>query len=183
VLDRAAAHVEHFARLFLRRCANWRSMLAFFKRGNVRGHHRAQDIRAKERMAAGGGDKKSGTPKLGEPITDKGEAAEIAAKAVGASHGYVSAAKKLAKAAPVVAEAARRGKLSITEAKAVAPLLALPALSVAHVAQRGAWVAISRMFATTVALNHKACQQPAQLQGAFSRHQHRLLIETRRWAP
>ena len=35
-------------------------------------------------MAKGGGDKKSGTPKLADPIPDKGEARVIAAKAVGA---------------------------------------------------------------------------------------------------
>jgi hypothetical protein len=36
--------------------------------------------RAKERMAAGGGDKKSGTQKIGEPIGDTGKARDKAAR-------------------------------------------------------------------------------------------------------
>ena len=58
-----------------------------------------------------GGDKKSGVEKVSHPVEDTGKARAIAAKAVGANARYVSDAKKLAKAAPVVAEAAKRGKL------------------------------------------------------------------------
>ncbi len=57
-------------------------------------------------MAAGGGDKKSGTQKIADPSPDAGEAREKAANAVGANHTYVSEAKKLAKTAQDVAKAA-----------------------------------------------------------------------------
>ena len=59
-------------------------------------------------MAAGGGDKKSGIQKVGDPIQNTGEARSIAAKAVGANHTYVSEAKRLTREAPDVAETASR---------------------------------------------------------------------------
>jgi hypothetical protein len=71
--------------------------------------------RAKERQEASRakpGEQVGQAPqKIAGPIAETGDARAIAAKAVGANHSYVSAAKKLAKAAPKVAEAARRGKL------------------------------------------------------------------------
>ena len=52
--------------------------------------------RAEERMAKGGGDKKSGVQKIGHPVEDAGRAAKVAAAAVGANRSYVGDAQKWA---------------------------------------------------------------------------------------
>jgi hypothetical protein len=57
--------------------------------------------------------------KVAGPKAGTGDARSIAAAAVGANHTYVSDAKRLTKEAPDVAEAAKAGKLSMADAKAV----------------------------------------------------------------
>lgn len=75
---------------------------------------------AKERMSAGGGDKKSGTQRIADPIVGAGEAREQAAKATGTNRQYVSDAKKLAATRPDLIEKVRKGEASIPEAKKIA---------------------------------------------------------------
>ena len=55
---------------------------------------------AKERMRAGGGDKKSGTAERPHPVKNKGRARDRAAKAVGTSGRKVQRAKAVKKASP-----------------------------------------------------------------------------------
>lgn len=74
---------------------------------------------AKERMRSGGGDKKSGTAQMPDPIIGQGEAREKAAKAVGASARYVSDAKKIERDFPELAKEIRSGKKNITQANRV----------------------------------------------------------------
>jgi hypothetical protein len=76
------------------------------------------EAEAKERMKAGGGDKKSenardksGTEKIPDPI--QGEAREAAAKLVGVNPRYVSDAKVLQRDNPELAEKVRKGELSM----------------------------------------------------------------------
>jgi len=76
---------------------------------------------AKERMAAGGGDKKSGVETLPHPIEGIGRARDKAAAAVGVSGRLVDAADKVVKqGTPELAAAVKSGKVSVTKAAKIA---------------------------------------------------------------
>lgn len=71
---------------------------------------------AKQRMAAGGGDKKSGKGLNPTPITDAGQSREKAAKIVNVDPTYVSKAQKLKNESPDVFSKVKSGKITITQA-------------------------------------------------------------------
>lgn len=72
---------------------------------------------ARARMALGGGDKRSGTQKIADPIQGKGESRQQAAAAVGVNHAYVSVAKALKETAPGLFEEVQAGAKSLQDAK------------------------------------------------------------------
>lgn len=71
---------------------------------------------AKERQRLSGGDRKSDSANLREPIADSGKASEKAAKLTGASPRYVEEAKKLQDENPELFEQVNSGKKTIHEA-------------------------------------------------------------------
>jgi hypothetical protein len=74
------------------------------------------DKRAKERMTAGGGDKKSGRANLPYPIKDTGQARDQAARAFRVSGKSVDAATKVMKhAIPEVAKAVDQGRIAVSK--------------------------------------------------------------------
>jgi hypothetical protein len=73
---------------------------------------------AKERMAQGGGDKKSGSAPVQHPIEAKGKAAEQAATVMGVGARSVASAKKVVTdGAKQVADAVRAGQVSVKVAE------------------------------------------------------------------
>jgi len=72
---------------------------------------------ARERMAAGGGDKKSGRQKVAHPIADPGKSTDKAAKLTNVNRLYISQAKKLKDEQPELYTDVRAGKKSLMEAK------------------------------------------------------------------
>lgn len=82
---------------------------------------------AAERQAKGGGDKVSvfapAVPEnFQEPLTDKGESAQIAAKMLNTNQNYVVNAKKIEEKAPELIEHILEGTLTIPDAKAIASM-------------------------------------------------------------
>jgi len=79
-----------------------------------------QESAAKERMSAGGGDRKSKTAKSGPvtvPEAIKGDTRDILGKAAGVSGSLVDAARKVRKeGVPELAKAVEDGRLSVTKA-------------------------------------------------------------------
>jgi len=72
---------------------------------------------AKARMAAGGGDKKSGKAKLPDPIVDKGQSRDKAAALVQVSPRTISDIKKIKQTKPALYDDMRSGKRTLQEAK------------------------------------------------------------------
>jgi DNA methylase len=72
---------------------------------------------AKERMAAGGGDRKSGVAPVPPPVADPGKSREKVAAQMDVSPRYVSDGKWLQQRAPDLFEAVAQGGLTISEAK------------------------------------------------------------------
>jgi hypothetical protein len=72
---------------------------------------------AKERMRAGGGDKKSGAEIVSDPITDTGEAVQKAADLAKTNSAYVRSAEQIAREAPELMNDVQNGKLTIPAAK------------------------------------------------------------------
>lgn len=62
----------------------------------------AKKVEARQRMASGGGDKKSGAPLMADPMLDAGDSRDKAAAIVNVSQGYVSSAEKLKNESPDV---------------------------------------------------------------------------------
>lgn len=78
---------------------------------------------AKDRMRAGGGDKKSGKAKLPDPIQDKGQSRDKAAALLGVSPRSVDMASKvLEKGTPELVAAVDRGDVAISRAAKIAEL-------------------------------------------------------------
>ena len=75
------------------------------------------DKAAKERMRAGGGDKKSGVVSLPHPIEDQSKSRDAAGKAVGVSGSLVDRGTKVLKqGTPELIKAVDEGRLSVTAA-------------------------------------------------------------------
>lgn len=73
--------------------------------------------RAKARMSAGGGDKKSGKANSPDPIVDRGEAREQAAKAVNVGGRIVQDAEHVKEHAPDLYEKVKAGEITVNKAK------------------------------------------------------------------
>lgn len=71
----------------------------------------ALEKEAKGRMAAGGGDKKSGKQIIAPPMPDQGKARDKAAELAGTNRQYVSDAKKLKEESPEAFEKVKTGEL------------------------------------------------------------------------
>lgn len=71
---------------------------------------------AKKRMAAGGGDKKSGKGLIPAPIADAGQSRDKAAEIVNVDPTYVSKAEKLKNESPDVFAKVKSGEITITQA-------------------------------------------------------------------
>ena len=77
---------------------------------------------ARRNMSAGGGDKKSGFQRLGNPIEVPVHAAKQAASLAGTNHQYIVDAKTIVRQAPELKERILNGALTIPEAKTLAKL-------------------------------------------------------------
>lgn len=81
--------------------------------------HYAEEARA--RMAAGGGDRKSGPVNLPDPIQNQGDAREAAGKAFGVSGKSVDQAETILKrGAPELVDKVERGEVSINQGRQIA---------------------------------------------------------------
>jgi N6-adenosine-specific RNA methylase IME4 len=72
---------------------------------------------AKKNMKCGGGDQKSGLPKLAKAISEPVHAREKAAAAVKVSHGVVCDAKEIRSKSPELFEKVKSGEMKVNEAK------------------------------------------------------------------
>jgi DNA modification methylase len=72
---------------------------------------------AKKNMSAGGGDKKTGLPKLAKAISAPVHAREKAASALKISHGIVGSAKEVRAKSPELFEKVKAGEIRVNEAK------------------------------------------------------------------
>lgn len=75
---------------------------------------------AEARMAAGGGDKKSGKEKVSDPIPDAGQARDKAGAAVGVSGVYVDMAQQIKEKAPEIVDDVLRGAVPLKQAREIA---------------------------------------------------------------